>query len=69
MVFVFKTSVKNQTEIRFLGSYLNTLLREARWNFDLNDCDNILRIESQAEITEATIKLLQTRGFECVELR
>ena len=25
--------------------------------------------ESNAEITEDTIKLLQTKGFECVELR
>ena len=69
MIFVFKTSVKNKTEVRFLGSYLNTLLQEARWNFDLDDCDKILRIESHAEITDATIKLLQAKGFECVELR
>lgn len=69
MIFVFKTSVKNKTEVRILGSYLNTLLQEARWNFDLDDCDKILRIESQAEISDATIKLLQTKGFECVELR
>ena len=69
MIFVFKTSVKSKTEIRFLSSYLNTLLQEARWNFDLDDCDKILRIESQAEISDATIKLLQTKGFECVELR
>lgn len=68
MIFVFKTSVKSKTEIRFLGSYLNTLLQEARWNFDLDDCDKILRIESQAEISDATIKLLQTKGFECQEL-
>ena len=69
MVFVLKTSVKSKTEIRSLGSHLNSLLLEAHWNFDLNDCDNILRIESHAEITEATIALLQTKGFECVELR
>ena len=38
------------------------------WNFDLEDCDKILRIDSPTEITETIIKLLQEKGFKCEEL-
>ena len=68
MIFVFKTSVQNENQINDLSSSLNKLLKDAQWNFDLDDCDKILRIDCQAEVLDETIRLLQTNGFDCQEL-
>jgi hypothetical protein len=68
MISVFKTNVTNTTEIETLKPFLDTHLENAKWNFDLEDCDNILRIESQIKVTETTIILLQDNGYECEEL-
>lgn len=40
----------------------------AQWNFDLEDCDHILRIESKRAIGHLIINLLHENGFECQEL-
>ena len=45
-VLLFKTSVCNQTDISKLKVHLANAIKNGKWNFDLEDCDNILRIES-----------------------
>jgi hypothetical protein len=67
-VLVFKTSVCNQTEISKLKVHLDNVIKNGIWNFDLEDCDNILRVESEKNITKTIINLLNKHGFECVEL-
>jgi len=68
MIYVFKTSVKTKKDIQKLKPFLNELLLHAKWNFDLEDCDKILRIDSLTENPEALIKLLNDIGFACEEL-
>ncbi|MDX2281000.1 MAG: hypothetical protein NW218_15540 [Saprospiraceae bacterium] len=68
MIYVFKTSVKTKKAVKQLTPKLNDLLPSSHWNFDLEDCDHILRIASKIEISEKAIKLLQDNGFDCVEL-
>jgi hypothetical protein len=68
MIYVFRTLVKTKKDIRELKPHLNELLKQAKWNFDLKDCDKILRIDSQAQISFSVIKLLQDKGFYCEEL-
>jgi hypothetical protein len=68
MIYVFKTSVETEKEICELKPDLDKLLPQAKWNFDLDDCDRILRIDSQTENTQAIIKLLQDTGYECEEI-
>lgn len=68
MILVFKTSVKTKKQIKTLTPLLNTVLQISRWNFDLDDCDNILRVESEINISTQIILLLNEKGFECVEL-
>lgn len=67
MVFVFKTTVTNIKEILELSDFLNQF-KYSKWNFDLEDCDNILRIESKSNIAEEVIIGLNTKGFMCTEL-
>jgi len=65
MIYVFKTSVLTKHDIQLLKPYLDTLPR-IQWNFDLEDCDKILRIESLWGISEKIIiEVLQERGFTC----
>ena len=65
MISVFKTSVTNTKGIESLKPHLDIYLEFAKWYFDLEDCDNILRIDSANEITQPTIKILRDNGFDC----
>jgi len=67
MIFVFKTNV-SPDDLETLQPLLYKHLPNSKWNFDLEDCDNILRIDSVNEITQPTIKILKDNGFDCQEL-
>ena len=68
MILVFKTSVKDGNDISKLSPFLDKLLSASKWNFDLADCDNILRINTEKEVSVVIVKLLQNKGFSCEEL-
>lgn len=68
MVFIFKTNVQTKNQIQSLKLELDSLFSETHWNFDLEDCDNILRVESEYYIQETVIKLLKNNNFSCKEL-
>jgi len=67
-IYVFKTSVKTKKDIRQLKPLLDKLLKRSEWSFDLEDCDRILRIDSQTVVPQSLAKLLHDTGFECEEL-
>jgi len=64
-VFVFKTNIKYKYQIKELKNELDKL---GKWNFDLEDCDKILRIESCYNITFRVIKIFYTNNLQCEEL-
>jgi hypothetical protein len=66
MIYIFKTSVDTKLKFELSTVLLNELLANALWNFDLEDCDNILRIDSETEITES---ILNNEIFDCIELK
>jgi hypothetical protein len=68
-IFVFKTSVNGNEEVRKLRPELNRLInRFGEWNFDLEDCDRILRVEAR-NLEAVTIRnLMRLKGYECEEL-
>ena len=69
MVWVFKTSVNNKSRVKKIETMLdNFILPPGKWNFDLTDCDKILRIENQELCTASLISELNKAGFECEEL-
>jgi hypothetical protein len=65
MIYVFKTTVDSKLKLESATAILHELLPHALWNFDLEDCDNILRIDSDTEISES---FLQNDVFDCIEL-
>jgi len=68
-VLVFKTSVASTKQAESLRPALNNLMAENdKWNFDLEDCDHILRVESFSLCIEAVQSLLASKGHHCEEL-
>ena len=68
MIFVFKTSVKTKTQAKKLKPHINKLISNAKWNFDLDDCDKILRIDSEENIISVVINSLNIQNYNCEEL-
>ena len=67
-VYVFKTAVKFKKQIKIIAYELNKINEIQNWNFDLEDCDKILRIESRKNISLLTCELLNKLGHHCEEL-
>jgi hypothetical protein len=68
MIYVFKTSVKSKSDVKKLIGQLNEHITDGTWNFDLDDCDKILRINKNFNNTAKTKHILKENGFECEEL-
>ena len=68
MVYIFKTSVASQRNAKTLNKHLEEIKEIKQWNFDLEDCDNILRIVADKLDTTNLINLLTALGFDCKEL-
>ncbi|HSN08862.1 MAG TPA: hypothetical protein VLS85_07480 [Hanamia sp.] len=69
MIYVFKTSVETKTQVKKLQPHIDKIIPGEKWNFDLDDCDNILRIESDGDIVLKITALLKTHQFHCEELQ
>lgn len=68
-VLVFKTSIHKKRHVNKLRPLLNQLMdKNGFWNFDLEDCDNILRVETQTLASTAICNVLINQGFLCEEL-
>jgi len=68
MIFVFKTSVKTKIQAKKLRPHVDNVLPNAKWNFDLDDCDKILRIDSEENVVLKIIALLNIHNYTCEEL-
>ena len=53
MIEVFKTDVKDLTSAVELLNHINTHLPAYQVNFDLSDCDRVLRIKKASGYVEA----------------
>lgn len=64
-VEVFKTNVTCPETARQLVSELLSFYPDARINFDLEDCDKILRVQSPEVSISGIIQFLSQQGFLC----
>lgn len=67
-VLVFKTSVRSRNNVQSVGAALEALTGVLKWNFDLQDADNILRVEAKELSPRNVEQVLQYAGFACEEL-
>ena len=63
MVEVFKTNVEHPEQSELLINQIICHIPNGIINFDLDDCDKILRIEAKRISNQAVIDLLNKNGF------
>jgi hypothetical protein len=66
MVEVFKTNVEDSGQAIMLIDHIHKSFRHYKANFDLEDCDKILRVKSLSGYIQPSslINLLRGFGFE-----
>ena len=67
-MIVFKTSDKTKIQIKKLKPHIDNILPKAKWNFDLDDSDKILRVDSEENMVSTIINLLKRNNYDCAEL-
>jgi hypothetical protein len=65
MIEVFKTDVKHRHQANMLLDQIHSAFADYKANFDLDDCDNILRVKSNEPSiqSECLINILKDFGF------
>ncbi|MBC7391332.1 MAG: hypothetical protein H7329_19180 [Opitutaceae bacterium] len=66
-VLVFKTSVTFET-MPLVKPVLDKLELIEKWNFDLEDCDRILRVETVCIQATVIMEKMKSLGLFCEEL-
>ena len=65
MIEVFKTNVNDISRSQMLISLITTRFTVRRVNFDLEDCDKVLRVEGPEFCPKQVIDLLKLNGHHC----
>ena len=65
MIEVFRTNIKSTSDAHNLIEMLDQLFPGSRINFDLHDCDKILRVEGNEFSVDTVVSLLSKKGFHC----
>lgn len=65
MVEVFKTNVQQRRQAKLLLGILEKRFPLFRINFDLEDCDKILRVEGENVPQEKIVRLVMDNGYQC----
>jgi len=65
MVEVFRTNVRRKRQAKVLLDILSKQFPLFRINFDLEDCDKILRVEGENICKEQIAGLVTESGYEC----
>lgn len=65
MIEIFKTNVQASEQAEELVNLLQQTFPGNKINFDLDDCDKVLRIEGKNVISRNVMNILKERGFMC----
>ena len=66
---IFKTNVQNNKQARMVTGLLKVNFTKAEINFDLEDCDRIMRVKRNDVFEPAAItRYIRKLGFRCEEL-
>jgi hypothetical protein len=65
LVEVFKTDVRQRRQAKLLLGILQKRFPLLRINFDLEDCDKILRVEGENIQQEKIARLIIENGYQC----
>ncbi len=65
MVEIFKTNIDDKASADKIVIEILEMLSGFRINFDLDDCDKILRVEGEKVFPDDIAEVLRHRGFLC----
>lgn len=65
MVEIFKTNVQDSLQAGQIVAMLNQYFPTFMINFDLHDCDKILRIKGESIPINEIESLVSANGFQC----
>ncbi|HEV8506042.1 MAG TPA: hypothetical protein VGQ53_11600 [Chitinophagaceae bacterium] len=65
MIEVFKTNVEETVQAKKIVDLLLEHFPDNKINFDLHDCDKILRVEGKSFCAEKIMTLVTENGFRC----
>ena len=65
MVEVFKTNVRSIREAKFIIQKLAEQFPRHKINFDLSDCDKILRVQGQNILENKIISIVTALNYKC----
>ena len=65
MVEVFKTDVQKKAQSKMLVCILSEAFPSFKINFDLSDCDKVLRVEGDDIEAVRIMILVKESGFSC----
>ncbi len=68
MVEAFKTNVQKKTQSKMLLCILSETFPSFKINFDLSDCDRVLRVEGNTIEALRIMVLVKEYGFKCERL-
>jgi hypothetical protein len=64
-VEAFKTNVQKKTQSKVLLGILSEAFPSSKINFDLSDCDKVLRVEDDNIEASRIMILVKEHGFKC----
>jgi hypothetical protein len=64
----YKTDVTNKEDASFIVVLLQFIISDCIMNFDLEDCDHILKIQTNRDIKEMVYRVFNKQGFYCQKL-
>lgn len=67
-ILVFKTNLDNPELVNRVTPVIQTMPGVQKWNVDMHDCDNVLRIEATELSPRSVEMVLQNAGYFCEEL-
>lgn len=66
MIEVFKTNVQLKKDANYIVRNLQNKIANSKINFDLEDCDKILRVEGTTAVNNSyIIKYMKKLGYNC----
>ena len=65
MVEIFKTNIDDKMHAEQVVDLLNNHFPAFMINFDLHDCDKILRVKGDSIPVNEIVNLVSAKGFDC----
>lgn len=68
IVEIFKTDIQKEADKNYILAIMQNLFPDYKINFDLEDCDKILRIEAVVIDSKKIIERINNLGHICLPL-